>query len=760
MKNYFAKILVPFAFLGIIYSCTREHSNFLDPDFNGSPDAPDSLSISTNTKGNVSILWKDTGNDDGFEIWRKLTDNTLGNFVTLAKTDPEATFFIDETFTLFDTSYTYKVAAILPNGAIAESEAVEFTPTFKPKNLQFFQVSNTQVRLEWKDNCNFEDGYLIQFREQGGANFETVGTIGSNNTSFAADNLFANRNYSFSVQAILKRGENELLSNRLQKGFNNVLEAPSNVILKQTTDSEILLIWQDNTQIEVGYGIFRGVDSLNLFLLDAVPTIEITNVGSYQDTTISKGTKYFYSVAALGLNVQSNSDTTSFTPIFPKLQNFKLTISSQQEIQISWEEWDSNLLWDISGVRVLRQVNEGNFENYIELAPNVSTFNYTELNQSNTYAFEVAAFTEKNVSDTTDFKKITFTPVVYQIVDSLETEYSAAKIRLDSNENRIATSYNFTTNIEVRETQNLSTVQSSLVGHFGGIFDLNFNFAGTKLLSASGDSTVKLWDLSSSSLVWSKRQNHILLGANFSAKEDKVVSFGIDSSFVVRDASNGDSLWFGKHNNFVISAQFYENDTKLLSVNIDSNFAMIKFWDALGNFIEDLQINNLTGNFKISPDETKFLYGTSDGRIEVWDLNLRTNVWSKTHFKGKRINNIQFSDNGNFVVSTNSFSTTQDSSFVKLWNAQTGDFLWQGTHKSTINDLEFIAGDNLLVTCSDDSLIKVWQISDGKLFWEGKENGRIKELAAEKDGGHFYTINSDKFIRVWGEDEPKWILIE
>ncbi len=80
MKNYFIKPLALIVFLAIIYSCTREHSNFLDPNFNGSPDAPDSLSIRTNLEGNVLILWKDSGNDSGFEIWRKLTNNTLGNF--------------------------------------------------------------------------------------------------------------------------------------------------------------------------------------------------------------------------------------------------------------------------------------------------------------------------------------------------------------------------------------------------------------------------------------------------------------------------------------------------------------------------------------------------------------------------------------------------------------------------------------------------------------------------------------------------------
>ncbi|KAA3599239.1 MAG: hypothetical protein DWQ06_09970 [Calditrichaeota bacterium] len=760
MKNYLPKIFVLFSFLAIIYSCTREHSNFLDPNFSGSPDAPDSLSIRTNLDGNVLILWKDSGNDDGFEIWRKLTENTLGNFVVIAETDPEATFFIDGTVTLFDTSYTYKVVTILPNGTIAESEGIEFTPSFEPSNLQFFQVTNTQVELKWRDNSNFEDGFLIQFREQGGANFETVGIAESNDTTFVADNLSANRNYSFSVQSILNKGENQLLSNRLQKTFDNVLEAPSNVTLKQTKDSEVLLIWQDNTQIEVGYGIYRGLDSLNFTLVNVVPPINITNIGSYKDTTLYKGIEYFYTIAALGLNVQSFSDTASVTPIFPGIQNFDLSISTQQEISLNWDEWDSNLFWDISGIRVLRQVNDGEFENYAELPSDASSLSYTDLNQSNSYAFKLAAFTEKNISDSTDFKKIAFTQVVYRTVDSLQTGNIGAKIRLDSNESRIATSYNNALTIEIRDLQNLSVIQSSLVGHIGGITDLNFNSDGTKLISASGDSTVKLWDLNSSSLLWSKKQNHILLGANFSNNEDKVVSFGIDSSFVVRDATNGDSLWFGKHNNIVVSGEFYQNDSKFLSVSIDSNFALIKFWNSNGNFIDEIKIGHLAGEIQISPDETEFIYGTTDGKVELWDLNLKSKDWEGIHSSSQAVNKVKFSKNGNLVASTNFRAGIQDSSFIKVWNAQTGDFIWEGSHKATINDFEFISNDNLIVTCSEDSTLKVWQASDGKLFWSGKEEGRIKELVGKLDGSNIYTINTDGFIRFWGEDIPKWFILE
>lgn len=759
MKNTF-KIFAYFCVLGIIYSCTREHSNFLDPNFNGSPDAADSLSIRTNLDGNVLVLWKDVGDDDGFEVWRKLTNNTLGNFVTIGITDPEATFFIDQTVNLFDTSYTYKVVTTLPNGTLAESEPIEFIPSFEPSNLRFFQVTNTQVRLEWKDNSNFEDGFLIQFREQGGANFETIGITAPNDTSFIAENLSANRNYSFSVQATLEKGANQLLSNRLENTFDNELKAPSGVNLKQLTDSEILISWTDSTQIEVGYGIYRGLDSLNFSVLGAVPPVNITNVGSFRDTTAQKGVEYFYTVAALGLNVQSFSDTASIIPIFPKPQNFDANVSSQQEITLSWDEWDSELLWDISGIRILRKTNGGEFENYAELPSNASSFDYTDLNQSNTYYFKIAAFTEKNVSDTTASKSLSFTQVIYQVVDSLQTGEVGNKLILDENESKLALSFSTDNSIEIRELQNILNIQSTFTGHTGGVIDLDFGSDGTKLLSASTDFSVKLWDLNSNSLVWSESQNNILLGANFSEFGDKVVSFGIDSSFVVRNALNGDSLWFGKHNNVVVSVQFYQNDTQIISTSIDSNFALAKFWDSNGNFEEETEIGHLVNKLKIAPDDSKFLYGTSNGLVEVWDLGTKEQVWTKTHANNKLTNNVVFSKNGNIVASTNLTSTSQDSSYLKLWDSQTGNFLWQGSHKSTINDLEFISNDNLIVTCSEDSTLKVWQVSDGKLFWQGKETGKIKELVGKLDGSSIYTISSDGFIRFWGEDIPKWVVLD
>ena len=71
-------------------------------------------------------------------------------------------------------------------GDLNESEFAESTIQHiiqPPSDLRASSISETEVKLEWEDNCLFEDGYKID-RKAGSDQFANIASIGSDMESF------------------------------------------------------------------------------------------------------------------------------------------------------------------------------------------------------------------------------------------------------------------------------------------------------------------------------------------------------------------------------------------------------------------------------------------------------------------------------------------------------------------------------------------------------------------------------------------------
>jgi WD40 repeat protein len=123
---------------------------------------------------------------------------------------------------------------------------------------------------------------------------------------------------------------------------------------------------------------------------------------------------------------------------------------------------------------------------------------------------------------------------------------------------------------------------SILKGHTECIFSLAFAPNGKTLASASGDRTIKLWDLATATCAATLNDNRCILSVAFS-HDGKTLAAGSQGEMIeLWDLTTGKiSTTLGRHISWVDSLAFSPDGKTLASSGDlgDSNNATVKLWD-------------------------------------------------------------------------------------------------------------------------------------------------------------------------------------
>ncbi|MBN8656007.1 MAG: hypothetical protein J0M11_09745 [Anaerolineae bacterium] len=294
--------------------------------------------------------------------------------------------------------------------------------------------------------------------------------------------------------------------------------------------------------------------------------------------------------------------------------------------------------------------------------------------------------------------------------------------------------------------------------------------------SGSRDKTIKMWNLEtiksdeannreySSAAEYEKHSNPI---NDLAIENNKnlVLSASQDSTIKIWEIKTGNCLnTLLGHSKAVNSLALSFDGNRLLSG--DGNGTII-YWDLKNQknyrWIEKRKFTLQKGitALSISADGLYAVSGNKDSIIDIWSLEngLKHLRSLNGHIKGPLnmrrdapkaygITSLIISKDGNFLFSAASDTT------IKIWDIKTGAKLrtLKG-HNRFVSDLALSSDNRKLISASYDTSIKIWDIDTGKCVDTLRgHQGPVRSLTITGDGKKIISASSDNTLRVWNTD--------
>ena len=244
-------------------------------------------------------------------------------------------------------AYSFKVRAYHSSGTYSSysNEDSCTTGVISPNSLvvSTSATSSAQLNLTWNDRSSVEDGYKIERATGACSGFSQIGTTGANIEAYSDSGLLNGTTYCYRVRAY-DGATNSSYSSSVSGTTS--MPAPTNLSGSAVSQTEVSLIWTDNSNSETGFKIERA-DSNDC---TGTPSFsQITTVGSnvtaYSNTGLTSNTSYCYRVRAYTSYANSEySSTTVVTTSLPSPTSLSAVVSatSTTQINLSWTDNSDN----------------------------------------------------------------------------------------------------------------------------------------------------------------------------------------------------------------------------------------------------------------------------------------------------------------------------------------------------------------------------------------------------------------------------------
>jgi WD40 repeat protein len=294
-----------------------------------------------------------------------------------------------------------------------------------------------------------------------------------------------------------------------------------------------------------------------------------------------------------------------------------------------------------------------------------------------------------------------------------------------------------------------------------------FNYNDKKIVSGStkkknGQESIHIWDVDTGiCLLEFKDTPNTTLSVTFSNDDNKVVSASSDGTVRIWNSNNGtiililgqvknlDSL-IG-HTSSVLSVKISNDDKKIISGSRDKT---IRVWDFNnGNLLHTLK-DHIDSVLSVGFNQncTKIVSGSEDKTIKIWDFNEDSENYTKcilTLDNKNSVYSVEFNHDSAKIA-----STSADNIFI--WNSETGDLLKKIEPSYSYGGFSCVKFNNnstLIFAGSYSNKIGILKIETGETIFSSSREEQITSIDISNDNTHFICGTGDPYSKFSRGDE-------
>ena len=289
-----------------------------------------------------------------------------------------------------------------------------------------------------------------------------------------------------------------------------------------------------------------------------------------------------------------------------------------------------------------------------------------------------------------------------------------------------------------------------------GVSSLAFSPDGTRLVAATFDGSIHVWDLKSEEKFFFQAHGKGVCAVAFSPDGKSFASGGGDQTLKLWDGVTGEEIrTFDGVAHPVRCVAFTPNGRAIAAAGmvwaVDGSFAMTFETDA-----EEFYA------VAVRPDGKQIAWGTiakdpyarQEHAVIVCDVETRKQTRKLRGYTDK-VNAVAFIPDGTRIVSGSADGT------IKLWDTATNEeVITFREHTAAVNSLAFSPGGRRLVSASSDGTVKVFGTA-GRVYRLGDDSrGLSLESARFSPDARQLTVAGAAKIMIWENSEGRWRLAQ
>lgn len=283
------------------------------------------------------------------------------------------------------------------------------------------------------------------------------------------------------------------------------------------------------------------------------------------------------------------------------------------------------------------------------------------------------------------------------------------------------------------------TVIKNLKGHQYTVSSIAFNPAGSKVVTASGDNTARLWSIKNGQEQAHLKHGDSVNSAQFNADGSLVITASSDNTARIWNAKTGEEVKRLLHGDWVNSAVFSQNGSRVITASNDNT---ARIW----NVNDGQEVASLSHDYKVyyaefSPDGRYVVTASGDGTARIWEVP-SGREFAKLFHDGP-VTSASYSADGKYIVTASADET------ARVWDAGNAQELAVLEHTGAVNSARFSPDGLLVVTASADKTARVWENTKGQELARLHHSAWVNSARFSSDGQRVVTASWDKTARIW-----------